>query len=85
MKRRRALWVSVAVAAVGSAGIAGVQVAPTASADPYSSCAKAIADGAAPLFKGDPGYSEELDANGDGVACVNGSGAVYFPPKPPKP
>ena len=83
MKRRRALWVSIAVAAVGSAGIAWVPVAPTASADPYSSFAKAISDCAAPLFKGDPGYSEELDANGDGVACVNGSGAVYFPPKTP--
>ena len=84
MTRRPALWVSVAAAAVGFALIATVPVAPTASAVPYGSCKEAIADGAAPLFEGDPGYNEDLDGNGDGVACVTGSGAVYFPPKPPK-
>jgi len=51
------------------------------SSPPYSSCKEAIADGAAPLFKGDPGYSEKLDTNGDGMACLEGSGAHYFPPK----
>jgi Excalibur calcium-binding domain len=81
MKRRRAEWVLVAVAAVGFALIAAVPVAPTASADPpYRNCKEAIADGAAPVFKGDPGYSEELDTNGDGMACLSGSGATYFPP-----
>jgi len=54
MKPRLALWVSMAVGAVGFALIAAVPVAPTASAaPPYSSCKEAIADGAAPLFKGD--------------------------------
>ena len=81
MKRRHARWASVAVAAVGFALIAAVSVAPTASAAPYRDCADAIADGAAPLFEGDPGYSKKLDANGDGVACLEGSGAIYFPPK----
>lgn len=37
---------------VGFALIAAVPVAPTASADPYSSCKEATADGAAPLLKG---------------------------------
>jgi hypothetical protein len=81
MKRRLVLWVSIAVGAVGFALLAAVPVAPTASAAPYSSCKQAIADGAAPLFKGDPGYNEDLDGNGDGVACLEGSGAHYFPPK----
>jgi Excalibur calcium-binding domain len=82
MKPRLALWVSMAVGAVGFALIAAVPYAPTASAaPPYSSCKEAIADGAAPLFKGDPGYSEKLDTNGDGMACLEGSGAHYFPPK----
>jgi hypothetical protein len=34
MKRRRAPWLAIAVAAVGFALIAAVPVAPTASADP---------------------------------------------------
>jgi hypothetical protein len=81
MKRRLALRAPIAVAAVGFALIAAVPVAPTASADPpYRNCKEAIADGAAPLFKGDPGYTEELDTNGDGMACLSGSGATYFPP-----
>lgn len=35
----------------------------------YESCAAAIADGQAPLRRGQPGYRAELDADGDGVAC----------------
>lgn len=35
----------------------------------YASCAAAKEAGAAPLHKGDPGYSEKLDRDGDGVAC----------------
>ena len=81
MKPRLAFGLSMAVGAVGFAVIAAVPVAPTASAVPYSSCKEAIADGAAPLLRGDPGYSEKLDTNGDGMACLEGSGAHYFPPK----
>ncbi len=32
-------------------------------------CADARRAGAAPLYRGDPGYAERLDADGDGVAC----------------
>ena len=39
----------------------------------YKSCAEVRAAGKAPLYRGDPGYSEALDHNGDGVACENGS------------
>lgn len=37
--------------------------------DEFSSCAEAEAAGAAPLRRGDPGYSASLDRDGDGIAC----------------
>lgn len=37
--------------------------------DGFSSCDEARAAGAAPLHRGDPGYSTNLDGDGDGVAC----------------
>lgn len=37
--------------------------------DTYASCAEAQAAGATPLHEGDPGYSSDLDADGDGLAC----------------
>lgn len=48
---------------------------PTAQPEPapqqayYSSCREAKAAGAAPLYRGDPGYRSGLDRDGDGVAC----------------
>ncbi|GAA3963207.1 excalibur calcium-binding domain-containing protein [Gordonia caeni] len=35
----------------------------------YANCAAARAAGAAPLYRGSPGYSSSLDRDGDGVAC----------------
>jgi len=35
----------------------------------YSNCTAAKAAGAAPLYRGDPGYSSKLDRDGDGIAC----------------
>lgn len=35
----------------------------------YPNCTDVKAAGAAPLHKGDPGYREALDRDGDGVAC----------------
>jgi hypothetical protein len=35
----------------------------------YPNCDAVRAAGAAPLRRGDPGYSRELDRDGDGVAC----------------
>lgn len=35
----------------------------------YASCADAKAAGAAPLYRGQPGYSTKLDRDRDGVAC----------------
>lgn len=42
--------------------------APT-PARPFTSCAQAREAGAAPLYRGDPGYSPRLDRDKDGVAC----------------
>ncbi|MCT9010003.1 excalibur calcium-binding domain-containing protein [Streptomyces rhizosphaerihabitans] len=48
-------------------------VEPTTSAPEegayYENCDAARAAGAAPLHRGDPGYRDELDRDGDGVAC----------------
>lgn len=35
----------------------------------YRNCAHARAAGAAPLYRGGPGYRPEMDRDGDGVAC----------------
>lgn len=45
--------------------------APTtaAAAVYYANCDEARAAGAAPLHRGDPGYSSKLDRDDDGVAC----------------
>ncbi|WP_334073372.1 excalibur calcium-binding domain-containing protein [Paenibacillus sp. A14] len=35
----------------------------------YKNCSVAREAGAAPLYKGDPGYRKKLDRDDDGVAC----------------
>lgn len=35
----------------------------------YRNCAAARAAGAAPIYRGEPGYRPPLDRDGDGVAC----------------
>jgi len=35
----------------------------------YEKCDAARAVGAAPLYRGDPGYASHLDGDNDGVAC----------------
>ena len=42
---------------------------PSSGPDAFASCDAARAAGAAPLHRGDPGYSPQLDGDGDGVAC----------------
>ena len=37
----------------------------------YKNCEEVKEAGAAPLYKGDPGYSSKLDRDGDGIACEN--------------
>jgi hypothetical protein len=49
------------------------QTVPKTTAPPvaayYANCAAARAAGAAPLYRGEPGYRSALDRDGDGVAC----------------
>lgn len=37
--------------------------------NPYRNCAAARAAGAAPLYRGQPGYGAHMDGDGDGIAC----------------
>lgn len=50
-------------------------VAPPAPPEPasayYANCDAARSAGAAPLYRGDPGYRSGLDRDNDGVACEN--------------
>jgi endonuclease YncB( thermonuclease family) len=50
-----------------------VYAAPTRSI--YANCTEVRNAGAAPLYRGNPGYSTRLDRDGDGVACENGAGS----------
>ena len=46
--------------------------APAPAPEPevfYKNCAAARAAGAAPIYRGQPGYRSKLDADGDGIAC----------------
>ncbi|MGL6234396.1 MAG: excalibur calcium-binding domain-containing protein [Segniliparus sp.] len=66
----------LALAALVLGPVAPFLLSPEAWAGPpYRSCAEARADGAAPLYRGDPGYSSKLDRDGDGVACETGGGS----------
>ena len=42
---------------------------PTPTRVHFSSCKQAREVGAAPLYRGDPGYNPKLDRDNDGVAC----------------
>jgi hypothetical protein len=69
------------VLAVGAIalGIAGMPAAPsTTSPSPapttgasvyYPNCKTACDDGAAPIYRGQPGYRPGLDRDNDGIAC----------------
>lgn len=35
----------------------------------YANCAAARAAGAAPVYRGEPGYGKHLDRDGDGIGC----------------
>ncbi|HEU4946881.1 MAG TPA: excalibur calcium-binding domain-containing protein [Kribbella sp.] len=39
----------------------------------YRNCGEVRAAGKAPLHRGDPGYTRDLDRNGDGIACDRGN------------
>ncbi|MHA6767031.1 excalibur calcium-binding domain-containing protein [Sphingobium ummariense] len=37
--------------------------------DSWRTCTDARAAGTAPIYRGEPGYSEKMDRDGDGIAC----------------
>jgi Excalibur calcium-binding domain len=45
------------------------QITAVESSVYYSRCDEARAAGAAPIYRGQPGYREEMDGDSDGVAC----------------
>ena len=49
------------------------EAAPSTTSKPsvvyYKNCGAALAEGAAPIQRGEPGYRSGLDPDGDGVAC----------------
>jgi hypothetical protein len=48
---------------------ASATATPKPSAVYYKNCGVALAEGAAPILRGEPGYRSGLDPDGDGVAC----------------
>ena len=51
-------------------GQVAATAAGTVAADiHYSGCTAVRAAGKAPLYRGDPGYSEDMDGDDDGIAC----------------
>jgi hypothetical protein len=44
-------------------------IASQAAFAPYRNCAAARADGAAPVYRGQPGYAPWLDRDNDGIGC----------------
>jgi len=74
------LWSRVASSDVASASAAAVGAPADPAETPqqrediehsvyYANCAEARAAGHAPIFAGQPGYRDALDADGDGIAC----------------
>nr|WP_279577119.1 excalibur calcium-binding domain-containing protein [Planococcus ruber] len=72
----KAQSVSVAAAAASSSAgsgnsssSSGETASAAASPVSYKNCSAVRAAGAAPIYKGDPGYGSHLDRDGDGIGC----------------
>ena len=72
-----------AAASAAQASAAQQSAAQSASVY-YPDCAAVVAAGAAPLYRGSPGYRSDLDSNGNGIACEvlsgGGNGGSAAPP-----
>lgn len=60
---------STAAAASATATREATEPPETGKTTPYANCTEVREAGAAPLHRGDPGYSTRLDRDGDGTAC----------------
>jgi len=78
MRTKDILLAAVMLGGIG--GYAWSQLPPAVSRSPqeratieqsvtYSGCNEVRAAGKAPLYAGQPGYREDMDGDGDGVAC----------------
>lgn len=58
-------------ALIGSLVLVGALIAcvPVQPEVYYENCAVVIAAGAAPIYRGQPGYRPALDHDGDGIGC----------------
>ncbi|WP_374471188.1 thermonuclease family protein [Phenylobacterium sp.] len=45
------------------------EAVPSSGRGAFRNCAEARAAGAAPLYRGQPGYGAHMDGDGDGIAC----------------
>ncbi|RFA13880.1 hypothetical protein B7R21_07375 [Subtercola boreus] len=63
--------VEPAASAPAPAAPAPEPVAPAPADVTYKNCDAVRAAGAAPIYRGDPGYSSKLDRDGDGIGCEN--------------
>ncbi|NUR73699.1 MAG: excalibur calcium-binding domain-containing protein [Hamadaea sp.] len=54
---------------VGPCASSGNHVGRAPATGPFVNCDQAILAGAAPLFRGEPGYAPHLDRDNDGIAC----------------
>ncbi len=52
-----------------AAEIGLARLRPPQTGDLWSGCNQARAAGTAPIYRGEPGYSDSMDIDGDGVAC----------------
>jgi hypothetical protein len=74
----RGIFIAAAIA-VGIAGTPTAHAAPTTTSPSpapttgsnvyYPNCKAACAAGAAPIYRGQPGYRAALDRDDDGIAC----------------
>jgi endonuclease YncB( thermonuclease family) len=54
---------------VGRAGAVTPQRSAPSPGEYFRNCKEASAGGAAPIYRGQPGYRPEMDGDGDGIAC----------------
>ncbi|WP_225421597.1 excalibur calcium-binding domain-containing protein [Sphingomonas parva] len=55
--------------AAGPASLVETRARPPRPGDSWPGCNAAREAGSAPLYRGEPGYREEMDGDSDGVAC----------------
>jgi hypothetical protein len=58
-----------AQAPAGAQSFSGGRSSSSPSGGAFANCAAARAAGAAPVYRGDPGYGSHLDRDNDGIGC----------------